>query len=43
MPLNKKGQKIKKAMRVTYKSKKKADRIFWASVNAKKIKGIDNG
>ncbi len=40
MPLTKKGKKIKRAMRKTYKSKKKADEVFYASINAKKIKGV---
>ena len=40
MPLNKKGRKIKKAMRATY-GKKKGERVFWASKNAKKITGVD--
>jgi len=40
MPLTKKGVKIRRKMRATYGSKKKGDRVFWASVNAKKIKGV---
>lgn len=39
MPLTKKGIKIRKNMRATY-GKDKGDRVFWASVNAKKIKGV---
>lgn len=39
MPLTKKGKKIKKAMKKTYKTKKKADQVFYASQNAGKIKG----
>lgn len=39
MPLSKKGAKIKRAMRKTYGSKKKADQVFYASINAGKIKG----
>ncbi len=39
MPLTKKGRTIKKAMRKTYGSKEKADRVFYASQNAGKIKG----
>ena len=41
MPLTVKGKKIKKAMRATYKNKEKAERVFWASKNSGKIKGID--
>jgi len=40
MPLTKKGKKIKKAMRATY-GKKKGERVFWASKNKGKIKGVD--
>lgn len=39
MPLSKKGAKIKKSMRKTYGSKKKADQVFYASINSGKIKG----
>lgn len=39
MPLSKKGVKIKRAMRKTYGSKKKADQVFYASVSAGKVKG----
>jgi hypothetical protein len=41
MPLTVKGKKIKKAMRATYKNKKKAEQIFWASKNKGTIKGVD--
>lgn len=40
MPLTAKGKKIKKSMLATY-GKKKGERVFWASKNAGKIKGID--
>ena len=38
MPLTKKGKKIMKSMRKTYG--KKAKKVFYASANAKKIKGV---
>ena len=44
MPLTKKGDKILRAMRKTYKKKggkKKAEQVFYASRNAGKIKGVD--
>ena len=41
MPLTKKGRKIKKAMRATYPSKKKAENVFWASKQKGTIKGVD--
>jgi hypothetical protein len=41
MPLTKKGQKIKNAMKQTYGSEKKAEQVLYASKNAGKIKGID--
>ncbi len=40
MPLTKKGSTIKRAMKKTYGSKKKADQVFYASANAKKITGV---
>lgn len=40
MPLTKKGKKIKKAMAKTY-GKKKAEKVFYATRNAGKIKGVD--
>jgi len=40
MPLTKKGRKIMRAMRKTY-GKKKGMRVFYASRNAKVIKGVD--
>lgn len=41
MPLTKKGAKIKRSMAKTYGSKEKAERVFYASKNAGKIKGVD--
>lgn len=41
MPLTPKGRKIKRAMRKTYKSDKKANEVFYASRNAGKINGVD--
>ena len=38
MPLSKKGRKIKRAMAKTY-GKKKGEQVFYASVNAGKVKG----
>lgn len=38
MPLTKKGRKIKRAMAKTY-GKKKGAQVFYASVNAGKVKG----
>jgi len=40
MPLTKKGKKIKARMKKTY-GKKKAERVFYASKNKGKIKGVD--
>lgn len=40
MPLTKKGRKIKSAMRKTYGSKK-ADKVFYASRNKGRIKGVE--
>ena len=39
MPLNKKGKKIKKAMSKTY-GKKEGAKVFYASINKGKIKGV---
>lgn len=39
MPFTKKGRKIMRAMRKTYG--KKAERVFYASRNAGRIKGVD--
>ena len=38
-PLTKKGRKIMKAMKKTYKSKKKAKQVFYTSQNKEIIKG----
>ena len=40
MPLTKKGSKIKAAMKKTYGSKK-GEKVFYASRNKGKIKGVD--
>lgn len=39
MPLSRKGRKIRSAMRREY-GNKKADRVFFASENAGKIRGL---
>lgn len=39
MPLTSKGRKVKRAMEKTY-GKAKGDRVFYASENAGKIKGV---
>jgi len=39
MPLNKKGKKIMRAMKKTYGAKK-GKSVFYASVNAGKVKGV---
>jgi hypothetical protein len=43
MPLTKKGKAIKRKMRETYASKEQADRVFYASINAGKVKGAKKG
>jgi len=40
MPLSKKGKKIMRSMKATY-GKKKGERVFYASRNKGKIKGVD--
>lgn len=40
MPLTDKGKKIKKSMKKQY-GKKKGERVFYASKNKGKIKGVD--
>lgn len=40
MPLTKKGKKIMRSMRLTYKDPKKAKEVFYASANSGKIKGV---
>ena len=42
MPLTKKGQKIKSAMTKEYGAKK-GEKVFYATINAGKIKGADKG
>jgi len=42
MPLTKKGQKIRTAMRSEYGGKK-GDSVFYASINKGKIKGAERG
>ena len=39
MPLTLKGRKIKRAMKKRYGER--ADEVFWRSVNAGKIKGVE--
>lgn len=41
MPLSAKGEKIMSSMKKTYKSKKKAETVFYASRNAGKIRGVE--
>jgi len=43
MPLTKKGAKIKRSMERGYGTKKKGTQVFYASVNAGKIKGAHVG
>lgn len=40
MPMNAKGQEIMAAMRQEY-GKKKGTSVFWASLNKKKIRGVE--
>jgi len=40
MPLTEKGKKIMKSMKKQY-GKKKGEKVFYASKNKKKIKGVD--
>ena len=40
MPLTKKGAKIKRAMKKTYKSKAKGEQVFYASARKGTIKGV---
>jgi len=40
MPLTDKGKKIMRAMKKTYKSKKKAKQVFYASENKGTITGV---
>ena len=43
MPLTKKGKTILSSMKKTYGSEKKAERVFYSSINAGKIKGAEMG
>ncbi len=43
MPLTKKGQKILAQMKKTYKNEDKGERVFYASINAGKIRGAHKG
>ena len=42
MPLTAKGKKIKRAMAKQY-GKEKGERVFYASVNKGKVKGVEKG
>lgn len=41
MPLTAKGRKVLASMRKTYGSEKKAKSVFYAMINAKKLKGVE--
>jgi hypothetical protein len=41
MPLTPKGEKILNSMTKQYGSKKKAEEVFYSSINAGKIKGAE--
>ena len=41
MPLTAKGERIMASMKKSYKDPKKAKRVFYASRNSGKIKGVD--
>lgn len=41
MPLTSKGKTIMRAMNDTYKSKEKAEQVFYASKNKGNITGVD--
>ena len=43
MPLTKKGRTILDSMIGTYGSKKKAKQVFFASINAGKLRGVERG
>ena len=40
MPLTAKGKKVLRQMRKTYGSERKAKSVFYAMLNAKKLKGV---
>jgi hypothetical protein len=42
VPLSRKGKKMKAAMRKTY-GKTKGDRVFFATENKKKVRGLRRG
>lgn len=42
MPLSRKGRKIKRSMEKTY-GKKKGDRVFYATENKGKVRGLKKG
>jgi hypothetical protein len=41
MPLTEKGRKIMRSMRKTYGDSERAKRVFYASANAGRIKGVE--
>lgn len=41
MPLTSKGKKILSSMRKSYKNPKKAEEVFYKSINSGKIKGAE--
>ena len=41
MPLTKKGKSVMASMKKTYKSKEKAQRVFYSMINAGKLKGAE--
>ena len=43
MPLTAKGAEVLASMTKTYGSKKKAKRVFYAMINAGKLKGVHAG
>jgi hypothetical protein len=43
MPLTKKGQSILRSMHETYGSSKKAKSVFYAMINAGKLRGVEKG
>jgi hypothetical protein len=43
MPLSDKGRRILSSMRKTYGSEEKAKRVFYASANAGRIRGVEKG
>jgi hypothetical protein len=43
MPLTKKGKKVKKLFEKEYDSKGKGEKVFYATENKKKMKGLVKG